>query len=57
MGNPGMAIFVLFFGISLIEAFRAGRWGVAALWLAAGALFWMMDRMRRVRGKATPHDP
>lgn len=43
MARPGIAIFVIFFGISLLEAFRGGHWLRAAFWLAMGALFWLLD--------------
>ena len=47
MTYPGMAIFVIFFGISLLEALVGGHWVRAALWLGMGLVFWALDRARR----------
>ena len=38
MQFTSVAIFVLFFGIALIEALQRGNWLLAALFLALGAL-------------------
>lgn len=45
MGNPGVAIFLIFFGVSLLDALRGGHWARAALWIAVGVLFWALDRV------------
>ncbi len=44
MAYPGVTVFLLFFGISLIEAFAAGHWIRAAFWLAVGFAFWAFER-------------
>ena len=51
MGSPGMAVFVLFFGIALLDALRSGEWPRAIFWLAVGAGFWALERypLRRWR--------
>lgn len=49
MGNPGITIFLLFFGVSLLDAFASGNWLRAGFWVVMGAAFWALDRMRRER--------
>jgi hypothetical protein len=39
-----MVVFLLFFGVSLLDAFANGEWGRAGLWLLAGAAFWLLER-------------
>ncbi|HEV8124416.1 MAG TPA: hypothetical protein VGP80_09245 [Gemmatimonadales bacterium] len=46
MANSGLAIFVIFFGVSLLDAFAGGHWVRAACWLAIGGLFWALARSR-----------
>jgi len=47
--RPGInfAVFVLFFGIALLEAFRAGNWLSAGLWMLVGLLFLFADNLRK----------
>jgi len=45
-----VTIFLLFFGISLLEALSGGHWVRAAFWIALGLMFWALDRKRRERG-------
>lgn len=47
MSYPGFTIFLLFFGISLLDALRGGHWVRAIFWLGIGLAFWAFDRMRR----------
>lgn len=42
LGN-GTIVFLLFFGIGLLEAFRNGKWLEAVFWVAIGVGFAMMD--------------
>jgi len=49
MKRPGLAIFVIFFGISLLDAFRGGPWYRALFWVAIGVAFMLMDRRRSRR--------
>ena len=49
MANAGITIFIVFFGMSLLDALWGGHWVRSAFWIAAGLAFWGMDRMRRVR--------
>ncbi|MDZ4863765.1 MAG: hypothetical protein SGJ01_10000 [Gemmatimonadota bacterium] len=50
MAYAGVTIFLLFFGISLLEALSGGHWVRAAFWIALGLMFWALDRKRRERG-------
>jgi hypothetical protein len=42
--GANFAIFILFFGISLLEALQSGAWLKAALWLAIGSVFLIADK-------------
>jgi hypothetical protein len=42
--GSNFAVFALFFGISLLEAFQAGNWIRAAFWLAIATVFLYADR-------------
>ena len=44
--GTGFAIFVMFFALSLFEAFRSGRWAMVVLWLATGIAFFIADNLR-----------
>lgn len=46
VSGPGHAlvIFVLFFGIALLEALRGGEWMRALFWLGIGVAFWLIER-------------
>jgi hypothetical protein len=46
MKRSGLAIFVIFFGVSLLDAFRGGPWYRAVFWVAIGLVFLLMDRRR-----------
>lgn len=41
------AIFIIFFGISLLEAFRERNWLLAGLFLALGLVFLRADNPRK----------
>lgn len=47
MKYQGLAIFALFFLISLLEAVQGRHWITAAVWLLVGVIFVAMDRPRR----------
>lgn len=49
MAYSGMAIFFIFFGISLLDALWGGHWTRAAFWVALGVVFLVLDRSRRAR--------
>lgn len=45
--GPGLTVFILFFGVALLDALGHGHWGRALFWVAMGAAFWVLDRARR----------
>jgi len=45
--GTNFTIFLLFFGVALLEAFQTRNWAKAAFWLAIGIVFLMADRQRR----------
>jgi uncharacterized membrane protein len=45
--GSGFTIFILFFGVSLLEAFQSGNWLKAVFWLAIGIAFLAIDNRRR----------
>ena len=45
--HQGVTVFLLFFGISLLDALTGGDLPRAGFWLLVGAAFWGADRMRR----------
>lgn len=54
MRYAGVTIFLLFFGISLVDAAAGGHWIRAGFWIAMGVCFWLLDRGRRARRAAPP---
>lgn len=52
--GANFAVFVLFFGMALLEAFQAGHWAKAGLWVLAGLIFLAADNLRsKDKGKPT----
>lgn len=47
--GTGFAVFVIFFAISLIEAFRSADYLWVIFWLAMGFIFWSCDAILRRR--------
>ena len=45
--GTGFTIFLLFFGVALLEAFQSGNWIKAVFWLAIGAVFLIADNLRK----------
>ena len=45
--GQGAAVFFLFFGVALLEAFRSGNLLESLFWLAVGAAFFVADNLRR----------
>ena len=41
--RAGFTIFLLFFGIALLEAFRQQNWLMAMFWVAIGLIFYLLD--------------
>lgn len=44
--GPNVAVFLLFFGIALLDALREGEWLRATLWLALGLVFLRADSLK-----------
>jgi hypothetical protein len=49
--GTNITVFLLFFGLSLLEALGSGNWIMAALWFAVGILFLRADLVRRGHSK------
>jgi hypothetical protein len=45
--NSGFVIFILFFGISLIDALQTMSWLLAGFWLTIGVAFYVLDSRRK----------
>lgn len=45
--GANFAVFVLFFGVALLEAFQTKNWLKAAFWLAIGLVFLVADNLRK----------
>ena len=48
--RSNFAVFLLFFGIALLDALRGGNWLRIAFWLVIGSVFLWMDRRRTTPG-------
>lgn len=47
--NSALAVFVLFFGFSLLEAVQTGNCPKALFWLAIGVVFLLADNFKAER--------
>lgn len=47
--GTNVTIFLLFFAIALLEAFRTGQWLRGAFWVAVGLFFLGADNLTRRR--------
>ena len=47
MRHAGATVFLIFFGISVLDALQHGPWVRAAFWLALGLAFLLLDRARK----------
>jgi len=43
MARPGIVIFILFFGVAVLDAVRGGEWPRILFWVGIGAAFWLME--------------
>jgi hypothetical protein len=57
MKHAGLTVFILFFGISLLDALGGGHWLRALFWLGMGVVFWGLERERKGRGPEGPLPP
>ena len=56
--RPAFTIFILFFGVALLDAIRGGAWARVAFWVTMGLLFFLADRLelvKRSRNSDNPH--
>ena len=44
--GQNMVVFILFFGVALIEAFQSGNWLLAGLFLTIGFVFLYSDNKK-----------
>jgi hypothetical protein len=49
MKFQGFTIFLVFFGISLLDALWGGHWVRAIFWLGIGLLFFALDHARKAK--------
>jgi hypothetical protein len=49
--RTNFAIFLMFFGIALLDALRGGHWLRVILWLGVAAVFYWADVRRRAPKK------
>jgi hypothetical protein len=47
--GTGVTVFIIFFGISVLEAFRSANYLWIMFWLAMGFVFWSCDTVLRRR--------
>jgi len=45
--NTNFTIFILFFGVAMLEAFQTKNWTKAAFWLVIGVVFLMADNVKK----------
>ena len=46
--GTNFTVFLLFFGVAMLEAFQTRNWIKAAFWLAIGIVFLLADNLRLV---------
>jgi len=49
--GPGFVIFILFFGIALLDAVHSFDWLRIVFWLATGLVFIIADNLKKVERK------
>ena len=47
--STNLTIFILFFGIAVLDALRGGHWLQVVFWLILGAGFYLADRRDRAK--------
>ena len=48
--GTNFTVFLLFFGIAMLEAFQTRNWIRAAFWLAIAIVFLLADNLRKSEG-------
>lgn len=49
MSRNGLAIFAIFFGVSLLDAVSGGQWVSVFFWFAVGVIFALLDNYHPFR--------
>ena len=47
MPHSGVTIFLVFFGVSFLDALLSGNWVRAVFWIGMGVFFFALDKRRR----------
>jgi uncharacterized membrane protein len=47
--STNVAVFLLFFGVAMLEAFQTRNWLKAAFWVAIGIVFLVADNLRKTK--------
>jgi hypothetical protein len=47
--GSNFTVFLLFFGVSVLETFQTGNWIKAAFWFAIGLVFLIGDNLKKVQ--------
>ena len=47
--GTNLTVFLLFFGVALLEAFQTRNWIKAAFWLAIGVVFLVADNIKKAK--------
>jgi hypothetical protein len=47
--STNIAVFLLFFGVAMLEAFQTKNWLKAAFWVAIGIVFLAADNLRKTK--------
>ena len=45
--GTNFTVFLLFFGVGLLEAFQTANWTKAAFWVVIGIVFLMADNLKK----------
>ena len=45
--KSGITVFLLFFGVAFLDAFRTKNWIAVAYWVGIASLFLLLDNMTR----------
>ena len=45
--STNFTVFLLFFGVAVLEAFQTANWAKAAFWVAIGIVFLIADNLKK----------